>query len=113
DWSSDVCSSDLGSARISLGSALDNPIEPEVSGNQLTFKIGDLAHGATARILYRVRIGVNAHEGHQENLAVASGTFSSGERTETQPARASVTVGGGAFSTQQILMGRVFDDVNG
>ncbi|MDT5123957.1 MAG: hypothetical protein QOC96_3439 [Acidobacteriota bacterium] len=102
-----------GSARISTGNALDNPVEPEVSGNQLTFHVGDLGHGATARILYRVRIGVNAHEGRQENLAVASGTFPSGERTETQPARASVTVGGGAFSTQQILMGRVFDDVNG
>lgn len=102
-----------GSARISIGSALDNPIEPEVSGNQLTFKLGDLPHGATARILYRVRIGANAREGHQENLAVASGAFPSGERTETQPARASVLVSGGAFSTQQLLMGRVFDDVNG
>jgi uncharacterized repeat protein (TIGR01451 family) len=102
-----------GSARLSLGSTLDNPIEPEVSGNQLTFRIGDLGHGMTARLLYRVRIGVNAHEGQQANLAVASGQFPSGERTETQPARATVTVDGGAFSTQQILVGRVFDDVNG
>ncbi len=101
-----------GTARLNIGNALDNPIEPQVSGNILTFQIGDLAPGKTARILYRVRVGANAHEGRQENLAIGSGTFSSGERTETQPARASVQVGGGAFSSRQILMGRVFDDVN-
>jgi uncharacterized repeat protein (TIGR01451 family) len=102
-----------GTARLNIGNALDNPIEPQVNGNELVFHIGELAHGATARILYRVRIGANAHEGRQENLAVALGAFPSGERSETQPARASVTVGGGAFSTRQILMGRVFEDVNG
>jgi uncharacterized repeat protein (TIGR01451 family) len=102
-----------GTARLNTGNALDNPIEPQVNGNELVFHIGELAHGATARILYRVRIGANAREGRQENLAVALGAFASGERSETQPARASVTVGGGAFSTRQILMGRVFEDVNG
>lgn len=101
-----------GTARVNIGNALDNPIEPQVSGNVLTFQIGDLAPGKTARILYRVRVGANAREGRQENLATGSGTFSSGERTETQPARAVVQVGGGAFSSRQILMGRVFDDVN-
>jgi uncharacterized repeat protein (TIGR01451 family) len=102
-----------GTARLNTGNALDNPIEPQVNGNELVFHIGDLDHGATARILYRVRIGANAREGRQENLAVAVGAFPSGERSETQPARASVMVGGGAFSTRQILMGRVFEDVNG
>jgi uncharacterized repeat protein (TIGR01451 family) len=102
-----------GTGRLNTGNALDNPIEPQVNGNELVFHIGDLDHGATARILYRVRIGANAREGRQENLAVAVGAFPSGERSETQPARASVMVSGGAFSTRQILMGRVFEDVNG
>jgi uncharacterized repeat protein (TIGR01451 family) len=101
-----------GTARLNLGNALDSAIEPQVSGNVLTFQIGDLAPGKTARILYRVRVGANAREGRQENLAAGSGTFQSGERTETQPARAVVQVGGGVFSSRQILMGRVFDDVN-
>ena len=83
-----------------------------MSGNLLTFSLGDLAPGSTARILYRVRVGANAREGRQENTAIASGAFASGERTETQPAHAAVQVGGGAFSTRQIFMGRVFDDVN-
>jgi uncharacterized repeat protein (TIGR01451 family) len=101
-----------GTGRLNTGTALDNAIEPQVSGNELTFRVGDLASGATARILYRVRVGANAHEGRQENLAIAVGAFPSGERTETQPAIAAVQVGGGAFSTRQILMGRVFEDVN-
>jgi uncharacterized repeat protein (TIGR01451 family) len=101
-----------GTARLNTGTALDNPIDPQISGNELTFRVGDLAAGSSVRILYRVRVGANARTGRQENLAVASGAFPSGERNQTQPARASVYVGGGAFSTQQILMGRVFDDVN-
>jgi uncharacterized repeat protein (TIGR01451 family) len=101
-----------GTGRLNIGNALDNPIEPQIDGNELIFRIGDLAPGKTARILYRVRVGANAREGRQENLATASGAFPSGERTETRPARAVVQVGGGAFSTRQILLGRVFDDVN-
>ena len=102
-----------GTGRINTGNALDSPVEPTVNGNELTFRIGDLNHGATARIVYRVRIGANAHEGRQENLAVGSGAFTSGERNQTAPARAAVMVGGGAFSTRQIVLGRVFEDVNG
>jgi uncharacterized repeat protein (TIGR01451 family) len=101
-----------GTARINRGNALDSAIEPQMSGNVLTFQIGDLAPGSGVRLMYRVRVGANAHDGRQENLAIGSGAFPSGERTETQPARASVQVGGGAFSSRQILMGRVFDDVN-
>ena len=102
-----------GTARINTGNALDNPIEPQINGNELIFHIGDLDHGASVRILYRVRIGANAREGRQENVAVAVGAFPSGEQSSTQAARASVMVGGGAFSTRQILMGRVFEDTNG
>ncbi|HEX8847000.1 MAG TPA: SdrD B-like domain-containing protein [Pyrinomonadaceae bacterium] len=101
-----------GTARLNTGNALDNPIEPQINGNELVFNLGNLGHGATARLLYRVRVGANAREGRQENTAIASGAFSTGERSETQPARASVMIGGGAFSTRQILMGRVFEDVN-
>jgi uncharacterized repeat protein (TIGR01451 family) len=101
-----------GTARLTLGSAQAVAIEPEVSGNELIFRLGEIAPGTNARILYRVRIGANAHEGRQENRASASGLFLSGERTETMPASAAVQVGGGAFSTRQILLGRVYEDVN-
>jgi len=102
-----------GSGLIGLGSAAAQPIEPETSGGDLIFHIGEIPHGETAHLLYRVRIGANAREGPQENLAIASGVFPSGERTTTAPARAAVTVSAGVFSTRQVLVGRVFVDTNG
>ena len=101
-----------GTARLNVGSAPEQQIEPEVTGGDLLFHLGDLAPGASARLLYRVRIGANAREGDSENVAVGSGDFPSGEHTETGAARATVRVGGGVFSTRQLIIGRVFEDVN-
>jgi trimeric autotransporter adhesin len=101
-----------GTARLTLGTSTERPIEPEVSGSELLFRIGEIAPGDTARILYRVRVGANAGEGEQENVAIASGLFPNGERNQTQPVRATVMVGAGAFSTRQIIVGRVFVDEN-
>ncbi len=102
-----------GSALITIGSAPEQPIEPKISDNDLLFRISEIPHGATAHLLYRVRVGANASEGAQENLAIAAGLFPSGERTETAPARAVVTVSAGIFSTRQVILGRVFVDTNG
>jgi uncharacterized repeat protein (TIGR01451 family) len=102
-----------GSALITVGSAPEQPIEPEMSGEDLLFRISEIPHGATAHLLYRVRVGANAREGAQENMAIAAGLFPSGERTETAPARAVVYVSAGIFSTRQVILGRVFVDTNG
>ncbi len=99
-------------ARLTNAAGSDQNIEPENAGADLLFRIGDLAPGASARLLYRVRIGANAREGEQENVAIGSGTFPSGERSETGAARATVRVGGGVFSTRQVIVGRVFQDLN-
>ncbi|MFZ0747839.1 MAG: hypothetical protein WAM70_00670 [Pyrinomonadaceae bacterium] len=101
-----------GSALLSTGSAPQQSIEPQVNGSTLLFTIGDLPAGSTARLLYRVRIGVNAGEGDRENVAVASGSFPSGERTTSSQARATVFVAAGVFSARQVLLGRVFVDTN-
>ncbi len=102
-----------GSALLGLGSASGQSIEPEVQGNELLFRISEIPHGATAHLLYRVRVGANAREGDQENVAIAAGIFPSGERIQSAPARAIVFVSTGIFSTRQVLVGRVFVDVNG
>lgn len=102
-----------GSALLSVGSTPPQPIETQVNDDNLVFQVGDLAAGATAKLLYRVRVGANAREGDQDNLAVASGVFPSGEHTRTRPTRATVYVSAGVFSTRQILVGRVFVDTNG
>ena len=101
-----------GTARLNVGSAPEQSIEPQEVNGELLFRIGELGPGASARLLYRVRIGVNAREGDSDNVALATGVFPSGERTESGTARATVRVGGGAFSTRQMLIGRVFEDAN-
>ena len=101
-----------GTGRLTVGTTAEQPIEPEITGPELLFRIGEIAPGGSARLLYRVRVGANAGEGEQENVAVASGLFPSGERDQTQAARATVMVGAGAFSTRQIIVGRVFVDAN-
>lgn len=103
-----------GTGRLSVGTAMDQPIEPEIAGGgEIVFRVGEIGAGATARLLYRVRVGANAREGEQENIAVGSGLFPNGESIQTAAGRASVVVGRGAFSTRQIIVGRVFIDQNG
>jgi uncharacterized repeat protein (TIGR01451 family) len=101
-----------GSALLSTGASPQQAIEPQVKGSTLLFTIGNLPAGSTAKLLYRVRIGANAGEGDRENVAVASGSFPSGERTTSSQARATVFVAAGVFSARQVLLGRVFVDTN-
>ncbi len=106
-----------GTARINTGSTNNTSaaqaIEPLMQNGEMVFHIPLIGPGATARILYRVRVGANAREGSQENTAVVLGAFSTGEQIQTQPARASVQIGSGVFSTRQMILGRVFEDKNG
>ncbi len=102
-----------GSALLSAGSAPAQPIQPQATDSELQFRIPEIDHSATAHLLYRVRIGVNARTGDQANTAVAKGTFPSGETTVSATASAIVRVSAGVFSTQQVMVGRVFVDNNG
>lgn len=102
-----------GTGRLVSGSATERAFEPEKNGNEIIFRLGALGPGSVARLLYRVRVGANAGEGEQENTAIASGQFPSGERIETAPAHATVKIRAGVFSTRQVIIGRVFVDKNG
>lgn len=101
-----------GSGRLSLGSSVDTPVEPETINGELVFRLGELPGGGSARLLYRARVGANARIGEQENVATATGIFPNGESVQTAPAVATVMVTSGVFSTQQIVLGRVFYDAN-
>jgi len=101
-----------GTARLTVGTAIERIVEPEVAGGELVFRVGDIPAGATVRLVYRARVGPNARVGEEENVAVSSGRFATGETVKTTPARASVFVGGGVFTTRQIILGRVFVDEN-
>ncbi|HEX8146118.1 MAG TPA: SdrD B-like domain-containing protein [Pyrinomonadaceae bacterium] len=98
---------------------LENPpaparsVEPEPAADDtLVFRLGRIEAGARVTLVYRVRVGANAREGEQFNTASAAGALSNGERVSTPRARASVRVRRGLFSSQQVLLGRVYADAN-
>ncbi|PYT03449.1 MAG: hypothetical protein DMF65_04195, partial [Acidobacteria bacterium] len=98
---------------------LDSPpdprrsVEPESSDSGLlVFHLGRINAGARVVLTYRVRVGANAPEGEQFNNASAAGTLTTGERVSTPQARASVRVRRGLFSSQQVILGRVYADAN-
>ncbi len=102
-----------GTARVESGTAsAARNVEPEINGSTLTFRLGPLVAGARMTLIYRVRVGVNAREGENVNTAVVEGTLTLGERIMSPPARATVRVNRGIFSTRQIVLGRVFADAN-
>ena len=100
------------SAQIEIGGTVRS-IPAEQRGSDIFFTVGDLAAGASATISYRVRVGANAREGEQFNLAVATGRQPNGDLISTQPVRAGVKIRAGVFSQQQIVVGRVFEDRDG
>lgn len=103
-----------GTARIqqSAGAGLLSLQEPVVANGEFVLNLGEIAPAGHMQIQYRVRIGVNAHEGNQFNQAIAAGRYPSGEAVQTDAARVSVYVGAGVFSTRQIILGRVYEDSN-
>jgi uncharacterized repeat protein (TIGR01451 family) len=102
-----------GTALFEVPPAPARSVEPEIAADGLLiFRLGRIEAGARAVLTYRTRVGANAREGEQFNTASATGTLSNGERVSTTRARASVRVRRGLFSSQQVLLGRVYSDAN-
>jgi large repetitive protein len=102
-----------GTALLEAPPAPARSVEPEIaSDGLLLFRLGRVEAGARVVLTYRARVGANAREGEQFNTASAAGTLSNGERVSTPRARASVRVRRGLFSSQQVLLGRVYSDAN-
>ncbi|HZB45032.1 MAG TPA: SdrD B-like domain-containing protein, partial [Pyrinomonadaceae bacterium] len=102
-----------GTARVEVPPAAPRSVEPTTeAGGVLVFQLGTVPAGGRAFVSYRVRIGANAREGDQFNTATGTGTLAGGERLSTPTARTPVRVRRGVFSSQQIILGRVFEDAN-
>ncbi|MEQ1642210.1 MAG: hypothetical protein ABL959_02045 [Pyrinomonadaceae bacterium] len=101
-----------GTTAIEVGS-LSGKQEPAVSSNELAFDLGEMRPGMISTISYRVRIGASSTEGDHTNSAVASGIQPNGATIATEAARSTVRVRGGIFSMAQVVIGRVFEDLNG
>ena len=92
--------------------ALSGTEHVEMANGRLIMKLDEIAPASHIQIRYRLRVGVNAREGEQVNQVLAEGTFPNGELVQTDLARATVYVRAGLFSTRQIILGRVYEDVN-
>jgi uncharacterized repeat protein (TIGR01451 family) len=102
-----------GTALVEVAPDPRRSVAPEASDSGLlVFHLGRINAGGRAVLTYRVRVGANAVEGEQFNTASAAGTLTTGERLTTPPARASVRVRRGLFSSQQVIIGRVYVDAN-
>jgi uncharacterized repeat protein (TIGR01451 family) len=102
-----------GTALVEVPPAPKRSVTPDINTDGLlVFRLGRIEAGERATLTYRVRVGVNASEGDQFNNASATGTLAGGERVSTPQARASVRVRRGVFSSQQVIIGRVYVDAN-
>ncbi|HEV7893543.1 MAG TPA: hypothetical protein VGP08_23215 [Pyrinomonadaceae bacterium] len=102
-----------GTALVEVPPAARRSVTPDINTDGLiVFRLGRIEAGERATLTYRVRVGANARDGQQFNTASATGTLTGGERVSTPQARASVRVRRGVFSSQQVIVGRVFVDAN-
>lgn len=77
-------------------------------GPQLSFAVGDLADGATTKIVYRLRIGPGAGLGDGINRAQATSALPTILASNIGAAR--VKVEGGVFGDRGFILGKVFAD---
>ena len=101
-----------GTTRIEAALGTPRAVEPEIAGNEMLVRLGQLGPGEAVTLVYRVRIGANAASGEQFNSVSAEGVFSSNQKISTATARAGVIVGRGIFGMQHAIIGRVFADAN-
>src|SRR5205823_10508784 len=100
------------SARIIVSANDSTPATPVINGNDLVFTIGHLAANANVLLTYRLRVAATAAFGENTNIAFLT-AISGGATVTSAQATAVVNVGRGIMSTRQVIVGRVFEDVNG
>jgi len=87
-------------------------ITPIVNSDTLVFSIGSLAAGAKILIRYSAVVRSDARPGEHRSGVVGIANVLSGKRVNSSPAQARVMVTQGAFTLNQVLIGRVFEDRN-
>ncbi len=67
----------------------------------------------SVQIKYRVRIGLSAGRGELKNLATATASTAGGVLVVSPEASAAVLVSGGAFDERGLIIGKVYEDLDG
>lgn len=69
--------------------------------------------GGSVQVKYRVRIGLSAGRGELKNLVTASASAAGGVLVVSPEASAAVLVSGGAFDDRGLIIGKVYEDLDG
>jgi uncharacterized repeat protein (TIGR01451 family) len=108
-----------GSAKIQVAArpgavASDPKSIPPSTGSEgiLSFTVGKLSPGGRATISFTMVVGPKAIAGEFQSKVVGTATLQSGRRISTAPAQVKVMVLKSTFALTQVLVGRVFEDVN-
>ena len=80
--------------------------------NPCFWRIGDLPIGKSVSLTYHVLIGIDAVLGDQMNIATASGLTDSG-MVFAGPASAVIRISEGLFSDRGVIIGKVYNDLDG
>lgn len=78
----------------------------------LSWTLGTLNMQTAKKLTYRVRVGTEARVGESSNSASISATVN-GSTVSSGPSIATVEVRDGLFSDKGLLIGKVFEDING
>ena len=87
--------------------------DPDVSGNNLEFRLGDLAESQLLELTYAARPAAAAIDGNGVNTIAVTGMSIGGRIIESLPATARVRVNRtGVFSDRAALFGKIYVDQN-
>jgi len=79
-----------------LGSTTgDTSSDPIISGNNLSWNVGDLAQGASKTLTYKAQISTELSNGLYTNYATCSSLYGREETVECNTASSNVNIGGG------------------
>jgi uncharacterized repeat protein (TIGR01451 family)/fimbrial isopeptide formation D2 family protein len=103
-----------GTARVTLPGQQEQPLEPTVEGQKLTWRLPGIAPGE--RIIVKIGTGVLAAAAQTEelvNVAEVVASDANGRAVADAAAEAATVIEKGLFTAPAVLLGTVFEDLNG
>lgn len=85
--------------------------DPDIEGNTLTWSIASIPAGESVEISYRAVTGPGTSEGIKTNSVFASG-FIGSTAVRSNTANKAVRIIGGVFTSEAVIIGKVFIDAN-
>jgi uncharacterized repeat protein (TIGR01451 family) len=100
----------LKGSSVVNGSVISDPVG---GGERLSWDLGSLGTGASLQLSYRCAISADAQAGLSTNSAAATGGTPSGGAVLSPEAHASIRIRSSVLGDKAIILGRLFEDLNG